>query len=282
MAIYAIGDVHGCYDALERLLKRVRFDAGEDRLWFTGDLVNRGPKSLETLRFVAKLGEAATVVLGNHDLYILALAAGMPPHRPEDNLAARILEAPDGARLLDWLRRRPLLHHDPELGYTLVHAGLPPCWTLEEAQDAARAVEATLAGPDAQAFLRTMPSDEPRRPERARDRREEMIFTINALTRMRYWHPDEGLDLREKGPPGSQPPPLLPWYDVPVRSGTEHHILFGHWSTVGDPPARHIHALDTGCYWGRSLTALRLDGDAPKRISIPCRPQDCGRTTPSC
>ena len=276
MALYAIGDVHGCYDTLERLLERVRFDAGVDRLWFTGDLVNRGPKSLETLRFVAKLGEAATVVLGNHDLYVLALAAGIPRRRPEDNLVDRILEAPDGPRLLDWLRARPLLHHDPELGYTLVHAGLPPCWGLEDAQKAARAVEATLSGPDAQEFLRAMPSDEPRHPDRAHGSREEQIFTINALTRIRYWDPDKGLDFHEKGPPGSQPSPLLPWYDVPGRAGRDLHILFGHWSTVGDLPGHNVHPLDTGCYWGRSLTALRLDGDAPKRISIPCRPRDRG------
>jgi bis(5'-nucleosyl)-tetraphosphatase (symmetrical) len=274
MAIYAIGDVHGCYDTLARLVDRIRFDANVDRLWFTGDLVNRGPKSLETLRFVAKLGDAATVVLGNHDLYILALAAGIPRRQPDDDLVDRILEAPDGARLLDWLRTRPLLHHDPELGYTLVHAGIPPCWGLEEAQAAARDVEATLSGPEAQDFLRTMPSDEPRRADRARTSHERQIFTINALTRMRYWHPTEGLDFKEKGPPGSQPPPLLPWYDVPERAGADLHILFGHWSTVGDLPKRNVYPLDTGCYWGRSLTALRLDGDAPKRISIPCRRQD--------
>jgi bis(5'-nucleosyl)-tetraphosphatase (symmetrical) len=278
MAIYAIGDIHGCYDALERLLKRIRFDPTVDRLWFTGDLVNRGPKSLETLRFVAKLGNAATVVLGNHDLYVLALAAGIPRRGPEDNLVESLLEAPDGSRLLHWLRTRPLLHHDPELGYTLVHAGLPPCWGLEEAQDAARAVAATLSGPEAMDFLRRIPSDEPRRPERARDAWEEQIFAINALTRMRYWHPVEGLDFAQKGPPGSQPPPLLPWYDVPDRAGSDLHILFGHWSTVGDLPGRNIHPLDTGCCWGRSLSALRLDGDVPKRISISCRPQDCEPT----
>lgn len=276
MATYAIGDVHGCFDTLERLLRRVRFDASVDRLWFTGDLVNRGPKSLETLRFVSKLGDAATVVLGNHDLYLLAIAAGAQATASQDitTLLERILAAPDGTRLLDWLRTRPLLHHDREIGYTLVHAGIPPPWGLAEALEAARAVEAMLAGPEATDFLKCLPNDALRRPEQAQDERERLIFAVNALTRMRYWHPREGLDFREKGPPGSQPPPLLPWYDVPGRASESLHIIFGHWSTVGDLPGRNVHPLDTGCYWGRSLTALRVDGDAPKRISIPCSPRD--------
>ena len=259
MAMFAIGDVQGCHDELQRLLERIRFDHTEDRLWFTGDLVNRGPRSLETLRFVKSLGERAVCVLGNHDLHLLAVAAGTAERRRNDTLDD-VLAAHDRDELLDWLRRRSMLHHDQGLGYTLVHAGLPPQWDLELASTCARELEAVLRG-DATEFFRHMYGNEPRRwsPElRGMDR---LRFIVNCFTRVRYCSADGDLDLKAKGAPGSQPEGYLPWYAVPGRKSAGLHILFGHWSTLGEVEGHEVYNLDTGCVWGGRLTALRLDGD---------------------
>jgi bis(5'-nucleosyl)-tetraphosphatase (symmetrical) len=260
MAVFAVGDVQGCHEELRRLLERIRFDTAEDSLWFTGDLVNRGPSSLETLRFVKGLSPRTVCVLGNHDLHLLAVAAGMAEKRRNDTLD-ELLAAPDRDELLDWLRRRPLLHHDAELGYTLVHAGLPPQWDLALGQVCARELEAVLCGPSYAEFFRDMYGDKPRRWSPGLKGSERLRFIVNCFTRMRYCTPEGDLDLKAKGAPGSQPPGYLPWFAVPGRASRDLHILFGHWSTLGEVRGENVHALDTGCVWGGKLTAMRLDGD---------------------
>jgi bis(5'-nucleosyl)-tetraphosphatase (symmetrical) len=270
MAVYAIGDLQGCLDPLKRLLDKIGYDDARDRLWFCGDLVNRGPASLGTLRFVHELGDSAVTVLGNHDLHLLAAAwSEARPLRSRDTLA-EVLDAPDRDELLEWLRRRPLLHHDPGLGFTLVHAGLPPQWDLAEARAAAAEVEAVLGGDHFVEFLYRMYGDLPDKwsPELAGV--ERLRFIVNAFTRLRYCRPDGSLALEEKGPPQRANPELIPWFSFPARRWAGHKLVFGHWSTLGDVVHEGAWNLDSGCVWGGRLTALRLD-DAT-RIHVECGP----------
>lgn len=260
MAVFAIGDIQGCYDDLMRLLERIHFDESEDQLWFAGDLVNRGPDSLGVLRFVKELGDSAVSVLGNHDLHLLAVAAGTAAKRKSDTLD-EILSSPQRDEYLDWLRQRPLLHHDEALGYTLVHAGLPPEWDLKQAKACARELEAALRGPQHAEFFRQMYGDEPRRWSPDLKGLERLRFIVNCFTRLRYCSKAGDLDLKSKGAPGTQPEGYLPWFEVPGRASAGLHLLFGHWSTLGDISSHSVYPLDTGCVWGGRLTALRLDGD---------------------
>lgn len=269
MSVWAIGDIQGCCTEFEQLLERIDFDVRRDTLWLTGDLVNRGPRSLDTLRRVKALGPRAITVLGNHDLHLLAVAAGHQPLRKQDTLQA-ILAAPDRDELLDWLRHRPLLHHDAALNYTLIHAGLPPQWDLAQAQACAREVETSLRGEDAPAFLAAMYGNEPARWDPALAGMARLRFTVNCLTRLRYCRATGEAEFRHKGPPGSQPDGLLPWFAVPGRRSAGMRLVVGHWSTLGTvDPAHGVFPLDTGCVWGGNLTALRLDGE-PRYVRIPC------------
>ena len=268
MATYAIGDVQGCFASLMALLEAIRFERRRDTLWFTGDLVNRGPDSLGVLRFVAALDERAVCVLGNHDLHLLAVAHGQRKLRPKDTLRG-ILEAPDRDALLDWLRRRPLLHRDDDRDTSLIHAGLPPQWTLAEAQRHARALEAELQGPDFVAHLADITHKTCRRwlpsgPTQARRR-----YTAGCLTLLRYCRADGTLGLEHKGPPGTQPQPYLPWFAVPHRAHAGHELIFGHWASLGGYSAPGLHGLDTACVWGGRLTALCLE--TGRRTGVACQ-----------
>jgi bis(5'-nucleosyl)-tetraphosphatase (symmetrical) len=269
MAVWAIGDVQGCFQSLERLLKQLSFDRARDRLWFTGDLVNRGPDSLRVLRFVRDLGERAVTVLGNHDLHLLAAAVGARAPRRRDTFQD-VLDAPDRRELLDWLRRQPLLHHDAALACTMVHAGLWPGWTLADARSLAREAEAVVQGASFAEFVAHMYGDLPdhwRENLRGHDR---IRVIINAFTRIRYCDLDGGMDLHQKGAPGSQPPDLLPWYALPARATREQRIVFGHWSTLGRYAGPGVIGLDSGCVWGGELTAVRLDASTPEFVSVSC------------
>jgi bis(5'-nucleosyl)-tetraphosphatase (symmetrical) len=260
MAVFAIGDIQGCYDDLMRLLERIHFDQGEDRLWFAGDLVNRGPDSLKVLRFVKDLGESAVSVLGNHDLHLLAVASGATSPRKKDTLDG-ILASPHRDEYLDWLRHRPLLHHDATLGYTMVHAGLPPQWDLEQARSCAHELESVLRGSAHLDFFGHMYGDEPRCWDPGLQGMERLRFIVNCFTRLRYCSKAGDLEFKSKGAPGTQPEGYLPWFEVPGRASAGLHLLFGHWSTLGDISSHNVYPLDTGCIWGGRLTALRLDGD---------------------
>jgi len=269
MAVYAIGDVQGCYDPLQRLLERLRFDPARDTLWFTGDLINRGAASAAVLRFVKSLGNRAVTVLGNHDLHLLAVAAGAEKRRKRDTLDD-VLQAADRDELLAWLRVRPLLHHDERLGYTLVHAGLLPQWDLADASRLAREAEAAIAGP-AREFFPRMYGDLPdhwREDLRGYDR---LRVIVNAFTRLRFCDREGNMDLRQKGAPGSQPVDLMPWFQVPGRRSVGLRIVFGHWSALGLYAGDGVIALDGGCVWGHMLCAVRLDIDIPRFAEVDCR-----------
>jgi bis(5'-nucleosyl)-tetraphosphatase (symmetrical) len=267
MALYAIGDIQGCGAAFDALLKKISFRPSRDRLWLVGDLVNRGQESLRVVRRVMALGRSVTCVLGNHDLHLLATVAGKRELGPADTFG-EVLAAPDAEDIIDWLRCRPLMHYDSAVRRVLVHAGIPPAWTVSQARAQARDVEELLRGRRWRASLRTMYGNEPTAWSRKLDMTERRRFTINALTRMRYCDRRGRLDFSESGPPGSQPKGLMPWFDVPDRRSSNMHIVFGHWSSLGLMRRRDVTALDSGCVWGGTLTALRLDKPArPVRIN---------------
>jgi bis(5'-nucleosyl)-tetraphosphatase (symmetrical) len=264
VAIYAIGDIQGCFDELQELLRHIRFQRARDQLWFVGDLVNRGPKSLEVLRFVSELGRDARMVLGNHDLNLIAIAEGVRQLRSKDTVQG-VLDAPDGGELIDWLAKQPLLVREPGIPHTMVHAGLAPQWDVAEAAMLAREVEAALSNDDRAGFLAHMYGNEPARWKKKLDGWKRLRFITNALTRIRYVDSDGRLDLTESGPPGSQPDSLVPWFDSKKRRSRDEPIIFGHWATLqleGKPdPVHRVYHLDTGCVWGGPLTALRLDDE---------------------
>ncbi|BBA32910.1 diadenosine tetraphosphatase [Methylocaldum marinum] len=267
MAIYAIGDVQGCFAELQRLLERIRFDPAADRLWFTGDLVNRGPQSLETLRFIRSLGDGAVSVLGNHDLHLLAVAHGVSSTKRKDTFAD-VLCAPDRDILLAWLRHRPLLHR--ENGFYLIHAGLPPQWSAEDAERHAGEVEDCLRGEGFVELFRHMYGDQPDLWSETLQAWERLRFITNCFTRVRYCDRYGHTDFKEKGAPGTQPPHLMPWFKVPGRKSTDARFVFGHWSTLGFYAGDGVYSIDTGCLWGGELTALRLDGEL-RRFFVSCR-----------
>lgn len=269
MAVYAVGDIQGCHDELQHALDQVGFEPGSDTLWCVGDLVNRGPKSLEVLRFFRDLGESGVCVLGNHDLHLLALAAGNGKHKDEPSLA-RVLSAPDRDELLHWLRHRPLLHYDPGLDFAMVHAGLPPQWDLDTARACASEVETVLRDDSHSAYFMQMYGNKPNRWEPSLSGMARWRFITNCLTRLRFCELNGRLRLKEKGPPGSQAEGRIPWFAHPERASRTQRILCGHWSTLGYLAGHNIWALDTGCVWGGALTLLRLDQDPPLPHSSPC------------
>ena len=268
MAVYAVGDIQGCHDEFLALLERIRFEPGSDRLWLVGDLVNRGPRSLDVLRTVRDLGAAAVTVLGNHDLHLLALAGGHRRRRSEPQLEP-ILRAPDCEELLAWLAARPLVHRDTELGWTLVHAGLPPQWTLEDAEAAAREVEQALAE-DRDGFIEHMYGDEPHTWSPSLSGYDRLRFAVNCLTRLRYVTRGGRMLLHLKGPPAGAPEGAIPWFRHPARVTAGARIVFGHWSALGYLEENGVLSLDTGCVWGGSLCAARLDRPAPT-VAVECR-----------
>ena len=267
MAVYAIGDIQGCFNELQGLLDQINFDPHQDKLWLAGDLVNRGPDSLETLRFLHRLN--IVTVLGNHDLHLLA-TAHIPKYRKRKDTLEQVMHAPDGTELLEWLRHQPLLHHDAGTGYTLIHAGLPPQWGLDKARQCAVEVEQVLRGSNYVEFFDAMYGNHPAQWSDDLQGWDRLRFITNCLTRLRYCDNNGRLALGQKGPPGSQPRHLKPWFEWTQRKSRDMNILFGHWSTLGAYDEAGIHALDTGCLWGGALTALRLDSNPPERIEYNC------------
>ncbi len=268
MAVYAIGDVQGCADALRALLDRIGFVADRDELWFTGDLVNRGPSSAAVLRFVMNLPGTVRCVLGNHDLHLLAVAAGKGREHPQDTLR-NVLDAPDRDQLLAWLRAQPLLHHDADLGFTLVHAGLLPSWDLALAQQLAQEARRAVAESAGNALFDHMYGNQPDHWDEGLRGWERLRVVINAMTRLRYCDGTGRMDLRHKGAPGTQPGGLVPWFEVAGRASRNLRIVFGHWSTLGLWEGQGVIGLDSGCLWGGRLSAVRLDGGG--LFSVSCR-----------
>ena len=269
MALYAIGDLQGCHSEFLALLAQLRFDPQRDRLWLTGDLVNRGPDSLAVLRTLRSLGDSATVVLGNHDLHLLAMAwAPGSVRRREPELRA-VLDAPDAAELLAWLAGRPLLQRDDAIGWTLIHAGLPPQWSLAQAESCAREVEAALRD-DPVRLLTEMYGNLPDRWSPALAGIDRLRYAVNCLTRLRFVDADGRLLLGLKGPVGDAPPGAMPWFRHPARATRNDRILFGHWSALGYLDEPGLRCLDTGCVWGGRLCAVRLDIEEPP-LFMTCR-----------
>ena len=266
MSTYAIGDIQGCHAELMALLDSFRFDPERDRLWVAGDLVNRGPKSLEVLRFVRSLGAAATVVLGNHDLYLLMLAAGFRRRAKSDTLAP-VLNAPDRDDLLDWLATRPLMH--VEAGHALVHAGLLPQWTVERARELAAEVERALRGKHRNRFLSRLHGNTPERWSEQLSGADRLRCIVNAMTRMRFCSAQGEIDFAHKGAAEDAPPGFRPWFAHRSRASTTHTIVCGHWSALGFYRQDGLLALDSGCLWGGALTAVRLDDGEVFQLSCP-------------
>ncbi len=271
MATYAIGDLQGCYSELIDLLGQIDFDGGSDRLWFTGDLVNRGPQSLDCLRFVKALGRTAVTVLGNHDLHLLAMAAGKMTLKKNDTVED-ILTADDREELLDWLRHQPLMYYDK--GYLMVHAGLPPQWDAERARELASEVETVLRSDGADEFYDHMYGNQPDTWSEDMEGMDRLRYITNCFTRIRYCHEDGRLDLDDKNPPGKQIEDLIPWFQFDSRATKHIPILFGHWASlpfgnIKDFTPYNVYPLDTGCVWGRRLTAMRLEDG--KMFSTPSR-----------
>jgi bis(5'-nucleosyl)-tetraphosphatase (symmetrical) len=269
MARWAVGDVQGCCDELEQLLARIRFSADRDRLWLVGDLVNRGPKSLQTLRLVRSLGANAISVLGNHDLHLLAVRLVGAKQRRSDTLAP-ILAAADCDTLLEWLQQLPLAHFEPAHQDLLLHAGVLPQWTVTQTLELAAEVERALRE-DPRTLLSGMYGDQPDRWQPALAGLARLRLTINVLTRLRFCTPDGRVDFRQKGKPESAPSPWLPWFKVPDRASREQRLVFGHWSALGFHSERGVLALDTGCVWGGALTAVNLDDREAPPVSVPSR-----------
>jgi len=268
MTVYAIGDVQGCYDDLQSLIEKIHFDPARDTLWFAGDLVNRGKQSLETLRYVKSLGNSAITVLGNHDLHLLAVDAGFKKDKSGD--LAEIMDAPDRRDLLDWLRSRPLLHHDETSGYTLIHAGLSPQWDLATAQRCSSELQSVLSDDDYHDFLAVMYGDEPRAWSESLTGWDRLRYICNCFTRIRFCNKQGELALDHKGSPDSTTDEFIPWFDVPDRKSASLNLVFGHWSTLGNHHQDGIYALDTGCVWGGKLTAMKLESHPPEYIQINC------------
>jgi len=265
---YLIGDLQGCCDALDRLLAEMQFSPSRDRLWVLGDLVNRGPQSLQTLQRLRALGDAATCLLGNHDLHLLAVAAGVRREHRNDTLGD-ILQSPDREEWVDWLRQRPLATEAD--GWLLVHAGVVPQWDRTQVLSLAGEVQTMLRGPDLHGFLQVMYGNEPARWQEDLPDHDRWRFVINALTRLRFCSTDGTMDFQLKDGADSAPPGLMPWFDVPGRRTAGDPMAFGHWSTLGLVNRPDLLALDTGCVWGGALTAVRVDAGLREVLQVPCK-----------
>ena len=270
MATYAIGDIQGCCDEFELLLDRLAFDPSRDRLWLVGDLVNRGPRSLDVLRKVKALGDAVIAVLGNHDLHLLAVALS-PSHKlKQKDTLVEILAAPDRDELLDWLRHRPMLHHDERLGYTMIHAGLPPQWDLATALSCARELETALRDVrSARELFEHMYGDQPDIWSDELCGMDRLRFITNCLTRLRFCSEDGRLELKYKGRLDQAPSHLKAWFQAPGRKSRDLNIVCGHWSALGYYDGDGVLSIDTGCVWGSSLCAVRLDARM-EPVKVPC------------
>jgi len=269
LATYAIGDVQGCFAELERLLAEIRFDAARDRLWFVGDLVNRGPQSAEVLRFVKSLGDGAVTVLGNHDIHLFAHVAGYGKKRSDDSFGD-VLAAPDCDALVEWLRARPMMH--VERGYAMVHAGLLPAWSIERAMELAAEVESALRAPDYRTFLAGLYGSQPDRWNDGLRGIDRLRVVVNAMTRMRFVDPSGVMDFRAKGELANAPRGYLPWFDVPGRASADVPIVCGHWSALGLLIRPDLLALDSGCVWGGRLTAVRLEDRSVFQVACQAAP----------
>jgi bis(5'-nucleosyl)-tetraphosphatase (symmetrical) len=259
MAVYAIGDIQGCFDELEKLLDEIKFNPEVDQVWLAGDLVNRGPKSAEVLRFAMQHAESVKVVLGNHDLHLLATAAGVNEHQHHMDTMDSVLEADDCEQLIEWLRLQPLFYHDENLAFSMVHAGLPPQWTIAQSLEKAEEVHSVLRSSQWRDFFSNMYGNRPKRWSEDLEGWDRLRYITNCFTRLRYFHDDGRLALKFKGAPKDKPSEQKTWFDMPDRLTKNDRIVFGHWSTLGTGRYGNVFSLDSGVVWGEQLTAVRID-----------------------
>jgi len=263
VAVHVIGDVQGCYEPLQQLLEKLQFDPKHDQLWFAGDLINRGPDSLKTLRFVKQLGDAAIVVLGNHVIHLLhAWLTGKPRQGKRDTID-QVLIADDADELVHWLLHRPILHFDKTLNTVMVHAGIPKQWSIKKARRQARKLESILRGPDARKLLKRSYAYTPRKWSHALNKWERRCYALSAFTRMRHVYANGKLEMAQKGAPYSSDAKTVPWFDViNPRWQNQARIVFGHWATLGVNESNNTICLDGGCVWGGQLVAATLTNNA--------------------
>ncbi len=271
MAIYAIGDIQGCYDSLQYLLEKLNFTPGNDQLWFVGDLVNRGKKSLKTVKFVKSLGDSAITVLGNHDISLIAMHYGAIPASPS---LKKFLKSKHREELIDWLRSCPVFHVDKTLGVCMAHAGISPQWTLEQATSYAKEIETPLSGDNAGFWLKEVYGNNPNLWSDDLTSYDRHRYILNAFMRMRYCNVKDGsLDFKLNGVPKIKNPDSakqIPWFLLKGRKHIPLRIIFGHWSSLGYYHDDNVTSLDTGCVWGRQLTAVRVDDNAMPLVSQTC------------
>ncbi|WP_423759349.1 symmetrical bis(5'-nucleosyl)-tetraphosphatase [Burkholderia sp. NLJ2] len=268
----AIGDIQGCHSAFRSLLEKLSPPA-DTQLWIAGDVVNRGPDSLAALRALVDLGPRATVVLGNHDLHLLAVSAGLRTERPGDTIG-EILDAPDAEALLDWIRHRPFVH--AENGMLLVHAGVLPQWDATLVLELADELQRALRAPDWRDTLQKLYGNEPNQWSPDLKKRDRMRVAFNAFTRLRFCMPDGTMEFKANGGPDSAPPGYLPWFDVPGRRTEDVTVVFGHWAALGLMLRDNVVALDSGCVWGNQLSAVRLTADPAQRTVTQVQCEACG------
>ena len=258
MTRYAVGDLQGCLAPLKCLLKEVEFDKQHDQLWLVGDLINRGPESLKTLRYIKKLGDCTRIVLGNHDLHFLAVAMGVAPQGRSDTFN-EILEAPDCYELVNWLREQYLFYSDPSGDYHTSHAGVPPKWSIKQTQKRAHEVESVLRDKDFEKFLKAMYGNEPDRWDKSLKGYARLRVITNYLTRMRFINADGALDFKNKQA-ATELEGFAPWFSFKERKAKDDRIIFGHWASLeGEVDTEHVFPLDTGCVWGRSMRMMNLE-----------------------
>ena len=273
MAVWAIGDIQGCYKSLRALLHKIEFNPQRDTLWVAGDLVNRGEGSLETLEYLYSIKESVEIVLGNHDITLIAAYYGIKKSNPTLD---PILESPEAQKLIDWLRVQRFLHVDYELGYCMAHAGISPEFDLGMAMMYAKSVEEKLQSDHASAWLEQMFTQGVRRFNREASLVDIDRYIVSAFTRMRFCYGDHRLDFDQKGAPTDalRQKGLKPWFECQNRKDIDLRIIIGHWSTLGLYQDEHVLALDTGCLWGKALTAAQIDGDSVKIVSVDCTKED--------
>lgn len=269
MAVYAIGDLQGCYDPFRKLLDELKFNPSNDTLWLTGDLVNRGPKSLKTIRFVKSLGDSVITVLGNHDLHLLALAREAIDYSSRFDDLHKLLNAPDLDELIAWLRTRPLAHYDESIDTLLVHAGTLPGWTIKQTLARAAEVEAVLKSKDDKKLLSKMYGNSPTRWSDDLSGYRRLRFIVNCLTRMRMLSDARTLNFTHSGAPWRPRSKIVPWFHFENTAWNDTRIVFGHWSALGLVVLPNLISIDTGCVWGRQLTAVRLDKRVPRVYQVP-------------
>ncbi|MGH1471007.1 MAG: symmetrical bis(5'-nucleosyl)-tetraphosphatase [Cellvibrionaceae bacterium] len=259
MATYAIGDIQGCFKSFKALLKKINFDPSKDTLWIAGDMVNRGPRSLDTLRYLYSIRDNVIAVLGNHDLHLVATALLNNDSGKKDTFDD-ILNSPDSEQLITWLRHCPLVHHDPNLDFTMSHAGIPPIWNIDQALQYAAEVETVLRSEKPKNFLKNMYGNTPDTWSETLEGTDRLRLITNYFTRMRFCNAKGRLDLKCKLGPKSPPKGFLPWFDHRKRKTKKGHLVFGHWASLeGQTNTKRVYALDTGCVWGGHLSALHLE-----------------------